>query len=69
MVFAYSSGVLLLGGLVVVGFGLLAFNRAHLDRHAAGGFGSGLSPAGREFLSVVLILFGLATMFAGAIAW
>lgn len=59
-----NSGVVLVVGLVIVGYGLLAFNRAHMDRHAAGGYGSGLSPGGREFLSIVVILFGLGTMIA-----
>ena len=64
-----SSGVVLISGLVIVGFGLLAFNRAHLDRHASGGFGSGLSPAGREALSIVVILAGLVTMFGAAVGY
>ena len=64
-----SSGFVLVAGLVIVGFGLLAFNRAHLDRHATGGYGSGLSPAGRELLAVVVIVSGLGTMLAAAIGY
>lgn len=61
-----GSGYLLLAGLVVAGFGLLAFNRAHQDRPTGGGLGSGLAPAGREVLSIVVILTGLGLMLAAA---
>lgn len=64
-----NSGAVLVVGLVLVGYGLLAFNRAHNDRTAMGGYGSGLSPAGREFLSVIIMLFGLGTMFAAVIGY
>lgn len=64
-----SSGVVLVVGLVIASYGLFAFNRAHLDRHASGGFGSGLSPVGRELLSIVVILVGLGMMFAAAIGY
>ena len=64
-----DSGVVLLAGLVIVAFGLLAFNRAHMDRHATGGFGSGLSPAGREVLSVVVIITGLGIMLQAALGY
>jgi len=64
-----DSGLLLLAGLVIVAFGLLAFNRAHTDRHATGGFGSGLSPGGRELLSVVVIVTGLGLMLQAALGY
>ena len=64
-----DSGVVLLAGLVVVAFGLVAFNRAHRDRHATGGFGSGLSAGGREVLSVVVIVTGLGIMLQGALGY
>lgn len=64
-----NSGVVLVVGLILVGYGLLAFNRAHMDRTATGGYGSGLSPGGREFLSVIIVLFGLGTMFAAVIGY
>ncbi|MFP5255154.1 MAG: hypothetical protein ACLGI8_04805 [Acidimicrobiia bacterium] len=64
-----SSGVVLLAGLVVVAFGLLAFNRAHVDSHATGGFGSGLSPRGREVLAVVVIVTGLGIMLQAALGY
>ena len=64
-----DSVIVLLAGLVVVAFGLLAFNRAHLDRHASGGFGSGLSPGGRELLSVVVIITGLGIMLQGVLGY
>lgn len=59
----------LVAGLVIVGFGLLSFNRAHLDRTASGGYGSGLSPRGRELLSIVVILAGIGTMLAAAVGY
>ncbi len=62
-----SSGVVLLAGAVVTAYGMIAFNRAHEHRSAAGGLGSGLSPGTREALSVVVILVGLVTMFAAVI--
>lgn len=62
-----DSGVVLVAGLVIAAFGLLAFNRAHMDRHATGGFGSGLSPGGREVLSVVVIVTGLGIMLQAAL--
>lgn len=64
-----DSWVVLLAGLVIVAFGLLAFNRAHMDRQASGGFGSGLSPGGRELLSVVVIITGLGIMFRAALGY
>ena len=64
-----DSGVVLLVGLVIVAFGLFAFNRAHMDRHATGGFGSGLSPGGRELLSVVVIITGLGIMLQAALGY
>lgn len=64
-----SSGVILVVGLIIAGYGLVAFNRAHVDRHATGGFGSGLSPGGREMLSIVVILVGLGMMFAAAVGY
>lgn len=62
----HGSGFLLLAGLMVVSFGLLAFNRAHRERPTGGGFGSGLTPNGREALSIIVILTGLGLMFAAA---
>jgi hypothetical protein len=62
-----DSGVLLLAGLVIVAFGLLAFNRAHSDRHATGGFGSGLAPWAREVLSIVVLVVGLSIMLRAAL--
>lgn len=64
-----SSGAILIVGLVIAGYGLFAFNRAHVDRHATGGYGSGLSPGGREILSIVVILVGLGMMFAAAVGY
>lgn len=64
-----GSGFLLLAGLMVAGFGLVAFNRAHQDRPTGGGLGSGLTPYGREALSIVVILTGLGLMFAAAIGY
>lgn len=66
---ASDSAVLLLAGLVIVAFGLLAFNRAHMDRQATGGFGSGLSPGGRELLSVVVVITGLGIMLQAALGY
>lgn len=48
---------------------MFAFNRAHIDRHATGGYGSGLSPAGREVLSIVVVLVGLGMMLAAAVGY
>lgn len=62
-----DSGVLLLAGLAIVAFGLLAFNRSHSDRHGAGGFGSGLTSWGREALSVVVIVAGLSILLRAAL--
>ena len=62
-----DSGVVLVAGLVIVAFGLFAFNRAHMDRHATGGLGSGLSPGSRELLSVVVIVTGLGVMLQAAL--
>lgn len=64
-----DSGVVLLAGLVIVIYGLAAFNRAHASRSASGGFGSGLSPAGREALAVIVMLTGLGFMLAAAIGY
>ena len=64
-----DSTVVVLAGLVIVAFGLLAFNRAHMDRHATGGYGSGLSPGGRELLAVVVIITGLGLMLQGALGY
>jgi hypothetical protein len=64
-----DGGVVLLAGLVIVAFGVLAFNRAHSDRHATGGFGSGLTPQGREALSVVVIVTGLGIMLQAALGY
>lgn len=64
-----GSGLLLLAGLMVAGFGVVAFNRAHQDRPTGGGLGSGLTPTGREALSVVVMLTGLGLMFAAAIGY
>lgn len=64
-----DSGVVLLAGLIVVLYGVVAFKRAHASRSATGGFGSGLSPAGRESLAMVVLLAGLGLMLAGAIGY
>lgn len=64
-----SSGVILVVGLIIVGYGLFAFNRTHVDRHATGGYGSGLTPAGREVLSIVVVLVGLGMMLAAAFGY
>jgi hypothetical protein len=64
-----SGGVLLLAGLSIVAVGLLAFNRAHVDRHAGGGLGSGLSPSSREVFSVVVIITGIGIMLRAALGW
>lgn len=61
-----GSGFLLLAGLIVAGSGLLAFNRAHQDRPTGGGLCSGLTPGGREALSIIVIVLGLGLMFAAA---
>lgn len=64
-----DSGVVLLAGLIIVAFGLVSFNRAHADRHATGGFGSGLTPIGREALSIVVIVTGLGIMLQAALGY
>jgi hypothetical protein len=64
-----DSGVVLLAGLVIVGFGALAFNRAHDDRHATGGFGSGIPAWAREALSVLVMFTGLGMMLQAALGY
>lgn len=64
-----DSGAVLLAGVVIVAFGLSTFNRAHMDRQATGGIGSGLSPGGRELFSVVVIITGLGIMLQAALGY
>jgi hypothetical protein len=61
-----DSGILLVVGAVVVGAGLLAFNRADVERSSGGGYGSGLSPSSRRVLALVVVIAGFGIMASAA---
>jgi hypothetical protein len=61
-----DSGILLVVGAVVVGAGMLAFNRADAERTSGGGYGSGLRPSSRRALALVIVIVGFGIMASAA---
>ena len=61
-----DSGFLLIAGAVIVGVGMLAFNRADADRTTGGGYGSGLSPSTRRAFALIVVFAGFVLMATAA---